>query len=713
MHKINPLEVVPVYLGDDFSPIPLKPGRKEPEGKWSEMTITLENYQNYFTGASNIGIVLGDASKGLVDVDCDISQAARIAAKVLPELPAFGRASSPHAHRIARCPNAGKTKQFVLTDEESGLLGLPEGSKHVVLEVRANGGYTMFPPSIHPSGECVEWHGAFDNIPTMDFDDLLKAAGVCAFLAIILIVYPQEAGCRNQICMALAGVLVRAGIPEEKVDDLVVFVARECGDEEADKRRYAVETKHKLDAGEGVTGLPTLCKLLGIEAMLSKMHLWLYGETLPQETIDYIANLNEKFFVVESEGGKCRVAYLENRSFEHDQKRDVLIVQSFEDFRNRYMHILVQAGMTQDGRPIMAPLGATWLKHPARRQYVRIEFMPGKEAPPEIYNLWQGFPYPAEKGKWCKMWRHIWVVLAKRNRAAFWYIIKWVAWAVQNPHRPAEVALVFRGGKGTGKGTFCRFIKNLFGQHGLQVYSSVHLTGRFNNHLRDCVLLFADEAIAPKDRDAESTLKGYLTEPTLPLEAKGRDIIQGPNHLHVLMASNAEWVVPATADERRFAVFDVSSEKIGDKSWFNDIDAEMRNGGASAFLYFLQNLPLKGWHPRNDIPQNDALMDQRIKSLQGAERLWFDWLSEGDADADLDMGRLRIETNHFAEKANISATAAGTFLKVMGCVQDRSRRPSGWFLPPLTEAREHWNRTMFKVEWDDQKHWLEVGPTPF
>jgi hypothetical protein len=60
----------------------------------------------------------------------------------------------------------------------------------------------------------------------------------------------------------------------------------------------------------------------------------------------------------------------------------------------------------------------------------------------------------------------------------------------------------------------------LFGQHGLRIQSREHLTGRFNPHLRDCCLLFADEAYWPGDKTAEGILKGLITEPDIPIEAK-------------------------------------------------------------------------------------------------------------------------------------------------------------------------------------------------
>ena len=44
-----------------------------------------------------------------------------------------------------------------------------------------------------------------------------------------------------------------------------------------------------------------------------------------------------------------------------------------------------------------------------------------------------------------------------------------------------------------------------------------------------------------------------ITEPTLAIERKGQDTETVPNMLHILMASNNQWIVPAGLDERRFA----------------------------------------------------------------------------------------------------------------------------------------------------------------
>ena len=71
------------------------------------------------------------------------------------------------------------------------------------------------------------------------------------------------------------------------------------------------------------------------------------------------------------------------------------------------------------------------------------------------------------------------------------------------PRQAAEVAPVFIGERGTGKGTLGKAMCRIFGQHARHVTSADHLTGHFNAHLRQCSFLFGDEAYAPKDRGAQ------------------------------------------------------------------------------------------------------------------------------------------------------------------------------------------------------------------
>lgn len=232
-------------------------------------------------------------------------------------------------------------------------------------------------------------------------------------------------------------------------------------------------------------------------------------------------------------------------------------------------------------------------------------------------NLWRGFGVEPAPGDWSLMQRHIKEVLAAGDEEASAYVENWLAWAVQQPAERAQVALVFKGGRGTGKGTLGNAMCHIFRQHATHISSVDHLAGRFNAHLRDAVLLFADEAYWPGDKGGEGTLKRLITEPTLFIEAKGRDGVTVPNMLHVLMASNEGWMVPAGEHERRYAVFQVSEAKRQDDDWFTPLYQQLEAGGYAAMLHDLMHHDLGDWHPRH-IPMTEALREQQLQSLEPA-----------------------------------------------------------------------------------------------
>jgi hypothetical protein len=204
---------------------------------------------------------------------------------------------------------------------------------------------------------------------------------------------------------------------------------------------------------------------------------------------------------------------------------------------------------------------------------------------------------------------------------------------VQKPGIQGEVAVVLRGERGTGKGVFARAFGSLFGQHFLHLSDARHLTGNFNAHLRDACIVFADEAFYAGDKQHEGQLKRIVTEPTLMIEPKYRDVTPARNCLHVIVSSNEEWVVPAGVDERRFFVLDVSPCKRKDFQYFDVLDAEQRYGGAAAMLHDLQRRDLTNFNVRN-VPSTLALLDQKAQSFRGPEGWWYEVLIEGVAPAE-------------------------------------------------------------------------------
>jgi hypothetical protein len=133
-------------------------------------------------------------------------------------------------------------------------------------------------------------------------------------------------------------------------------------------------------------------------------------------------------------------------------------------------------------------------------------------------------------------------------------------------------------------------------------------------------LLFADEAFFAGDKRHEKVLQALITEPTLVIEKKGMDAFQAVNRLGIIMATNSNWAVPASADERRYFVIDVSESCRGDREYFTKLwQAVSDLDVLAAFLYELLEVDLEGFEIR-DIPHTEGLNDQKLASLGDFEK---------------------------------------------------------------------------------------------
>lgn len=318
----------------------------------------------------------------------------------------------------------------------------------------------------------------------------------------------------------------------------------------------------------------------------------------------------------------------------HQVHYDFIAQQSFE---NLYQNTRIKIGEVSKNKAVIDVTkthAVAWLKDGRCRTYRRgVVFNPmpinAKPLPDSYYNLWQGFAVEPKKGDCTMILNHIRNVICNGDIEVYDYLIKWIAAKIQRPDKPSGAAVVLRGKKGSGKGTLGHFLMHLWGEHGLHISSSKHLTGQFNSHLEACCFLFADEAFFHGDKAGESTLKALITEPTMLIERKGFDAIQCSNYLQILMATNEKWAVPATADERRYCVLDVSDSMIGNRDYFGRLHAAMEQESViAAFLHDMLHLDLTGWHS-GDIPETDALKEQRLYSLDSIGRWLVDSVQNG------------------------------------------------------------------------------------
>lgn len=88
-------------------PIPVPAGAKNPgRPGWEALRIAEEEVPRHWTNGQNVGVLCGEPSGWLVDVDLDSPEAVAAADLFLPPTLASGREGRPSSHRWYRCAGA-------------------------------------------------------------------------------------------------------------------------------------------------------------------------------------------------------------------------------------------------------------------------------------------------------------------------------------------------------------------------------------------------------------------------------------------------------------------------------------------------------------------------------------------------------------------------------------------------------------------------------
>lgn len=431
------------------------------------------------------------------------------------------------------------------------------------------------------------------------------------------------------------------------------------------------------------------------------------------------AELNVDNFVIGNIGGHTRIG-----TFVRQHGREVLSLTTVSDFALRHPQPMLKC--TWASRP--RPFGEVWAKSLERCFYSGVTFEPcGSPVTADgKLNLWRGWGIEPKKGSWKRLRNHIWKNVAQRDREAFKYIVRWLAWSVQHPNEPATVVLAFVGEQGTGKGLIGRTHNSFYGpQHSRHVSDIEEVTGRFNSSLQDCCALFLDEVYLPKGGGHRGNLFRMITDPTLAIERKGVDRdTDWPNCLHIIAVGNHDRFAIERGD-RRFALFEVSEAHKDDRAYFAPVYAELENGGRAAMLYDLLRVKLGDWHP-NPAPKTEAHRRQRALNLEPAEVLverllqdqclpgatrkhpaWCRSHSEpGGPPGILDksfLGEIDRRLVGVTDKSlAIELTRYGASAK-----RDSTGDHRGWQFAPPAECRALWERRHGPWAWenDTQKQW--------
>lgn len=168
-----------------------------------------------------------------------------------------------------------------------------------------------------------------------------------------------------------------------------------------------------------------------------------------------------------------------------------------------------------------------------------------------------------------RFFEHVFNNIADGEFKAGIQFIAWLCDMLQNPQNNPHFAVVLRSkGKGTGKGSVAHIIENLLGEKYFKEINTIdELTGKFNSHLANRLCVFLDEPSIAK-ASTESIIKNLITSKNLNMTLKGVDSQSINKYFRLLIASNYDFVVRSSEDERRYLVFNVNDAQKQNSAYF-------------------------------------------------------------------------------------------------------------------------------------------------
>jgi len=144
------------------------------------------------------------------------------------------------------------------------------------------------------------------------------------------------------------------------------------------------------------------------------------------------------------------------------------------------------------------------------------------------------------------------------------YFVNWLATALVTL-RKIGTAIVFKGIQGTGKGLlYEQIIQPVVGEKYTYTFSNADLKSQFNKNLQNKLFVVGNE-IKGDFREGNhiyETLKMWITDKDLRIEAKGKDAFQIQNYFNVMIFSNNETPLQIQASDRRYSVFETKERQI-------------------------------------------------------------------------------------------------------------------------------------------------------
>lgn len=268
-----------------------------------------------------------------------------------------------------------------------------------------------------------------------------------------------------------------------------------------------------------------------------------------------------------------------------------------------------------------------WQESQHRRVAEDVVFDPTVSCRPTMLNLFDGFKMvPDERGReGCGLiLAHLWRLCGYREDEYF-FLLRWIAYPLQNPGAKMATSIVMFGAEGPGKSlVWEKVVKRIYGEYGVTI-GQAQLESQFTGWQSRKLFALAEEVVSRQEmRHYKGLLKHLVTGETLQINEKMQSLREEANHLNFVFLSNSTVPLELDDGDRRYMVLFV--DQVPPQGYFDNLLAEIAGGGTEAFYHYLLNLDMTGFNAHTKPPLNaekQQLIEGSLTPARYFIRIWL------------------------------------------------------------------------------------------
>ncbi len=395
----------------------------------------------------------------------------------------------------------------------------------------------------------------------------------------------------------------------------------------------------------------------------------------------------------------------------YENNNGFLEYYSFNQAKIRYMNLFYYKYDEEREKVLKKSFLEEWLQDSDRRQYTNIDFIPNiEDCSNETYNLFKGFnaekynpgyelPIEIINEKIDPIIVHLNLLTSGYAE----YLLKWLAFIIQNPGNKTQIAPLIRDqgetfseGGGTGKNRFFEYFGNkiLGKQYFLVIANNKELYTSFNSQLEGKLFVLVEETNSKDNHYNQDPLKSTITKSTLNVNKKNVAQYTVNDHCNYIFCSNNKNPLPIKIGNRRHPVFDTNPIKRGDIEYFKKLNSVLEDD-LTTWAFYQYLLKLDTYKSQiefsNNIPDTKAYLE--IRTLNAPIHLkWILSMVKGKKLEEMSMSELYKKFCDWVKKNNESKEEKLMSLTAFGILINNN------IVNPKIDENDNNNDTEYEIQ---------------